>query len=286
MAEYFAKIESVGEGDLVAFRDAVMTHCWAQSQGQQMVLEAPPEAGDLARWLGLEFRAGAVSSPGIAMLDTTRDIPGLEVRRLATTGRFPSQSLEHFRQEGFLGETLFAALVRSSYGPSSEGYFPTRSEVKVTYKQYPLREGEALWDEPYLRDCQLFFMEELTPNQMLRAVLSMSSPAQRARWESTISMWKDELRSALFLAGEMGQSVKPLAGLLEVLLERDKEVPHLGRLTQLQDWDRDAVRDSLDATKWEQLGGSLFPGYEEHREELVYTLGPGFLSWRQGLVKA
>lgn len=286
MAEYYARIEAVSEGDLVAFRDAVLTYCRAQSLGQELILEATPEAADLANWLGLEFRSGTPPQGGNVLLDPQREAAGMTVTRLASTETFPSCSLERYRNEGFLGETLFAALVRSSYGPPTEGYFPTRSELKVTYDQHPLRQGAALWDDDYLSECQEFFMEELTPAQLLQAVVASAAPSRRRCWEAPLSEWGKELRSALFLVGETSQNVKPLADLLSRLLDRSREIPDLNPLLNLPNWEHDQIAGALSSEQWEGLSAALFPGFEDHQEQLVYALGPRFLSWRRGLVKA
>lgn len=272
-ADFYSKIETQGRGDLVAFRDAALTFSRAFSLGETLYLDADPEATELAAWLGIAFETGTAGAASCIDESRRQSFPDRELTVLCDAGSLPTVSVAEYRKRGLLGETVFAALVRSSYGPDTPDYFPTRSELKVTFDEHPLREGAALWDEDYLQQCQEFFMEELTPTQLLSRVLQVFDSEKRAQLEQALEPWESVLRSAIFLVGETSTSLAPLALFLERLL-KGEPIPGV------------SLQDPLPPDQRGLLEQYLFVGFEELSEELIYALGPEFLGWRCGLVKA
>jgi hypothetical protein len=282
---YFCSVPVVGEGDLVLFRDAAVTYSACRRHDQALIVEAPAEAWDLLSWLGVE--AGAGLPHGIAYLDPQRTpSEGVEARPLAAwnSGRL---SLESFRQKGYLAETMFAALIRSSYGPDSLDFFPTRSELGFYFDDSLLLEGEARWNEDYLGVCQAFFMEELMPGELLAKSIGLLPAERRESLLELSSRWEVELQGVTFLVASQLETLLPLARLLSGLLGlnsgRDGSRGLKELVQSVQVWDQPgwtAAWNGQPAERRQALAAELCPEFAEQAEPILFTAGPDLLLWR------
>ena len=277
---FFSKIERTGKGDLTLFRDAVITYCAALRAKKPFHCEAHPEAVPLLKWLGVEFQAEGQGEKSYA--DPSRVALYTNPTRLPQTGGLPTCSLADFRERGLLGTTLFAALVRSSYGPDEPGYFPTQSELGFYFEDSLIRSGEVLWDEDYLIECQEFFFEELTPDELLANTLDACQSV-----EADIEDHRPELKGVLFLIGEREQNLKPLKGFLERLLQPGSQLPQLKEfLDGISQWDREAVHQAwtaLSSESKESIERELIGQAQVEPQDILLACGRDLLYRRAGL---
>ncbi len=283
---YFSSVPKLGPGDLVYFRDACITSAAARRQDACFFHKASPEATDALRWLGIQGTDG--SETGRCYLDLQRTAsdarPGDENTFLASTQLFPSRSLGDYRHDGYLAETMFACLVRSSYGPASLDFFPTLSELGFYFDDALLLEGEARWDEEYLALCQAFFMEELTPPELLEKSLDVFGHEKKNSLIRQSLRWQQELHGVAFLVSSNLETLQPLSKLLDALLGEGTGIPELGALiTRGTDWSPEVVDEvwkGFTTEAKQRLIVELCPGFSGLAKELLYTLGPEFLGWR------
>lgn len=278
---YFSKIEKTGSGDLVLFRDAVVTYCAALRAKQAFHCDACEEAARLLSWLGVEFEPG--SGKGTSYIDPSRaECYQNDIRLLVSGGELPSDSLSEFQKRGLLGTTLFAALVRSSYGPNEAGFFPTQSELGFYFEDSLLVSDGARWDEDYLADCQEFFFEELTPDELLRLAVESVDEAGH----SMVS-YRSELKSVLFLIGEQEHSLRPLTKFLERLFQPQDKLPELERLlTAIPEWDREGISaawGALEAPSRQAIKTNLLGDAQAEPTDILLACGRGLLEWRARL---
>jgi hypothetical protein len=282
---YFCSIATTGPGDLVSFRDAAITYAASRRCGQNLFVEASEAARDLLSWLGIE--AVPAAPQGLTYLDPNRPAPdGVQVRALAPWG--PSDlSLESYRQGGYVAEAMFAALIRSSYGPDSSEFFPTRSELGFYFEDSLLRES-ARWDEDYLRDCQAFFMEELMPVELLSKSIALLPTAQRDNLGELCRRWQTELHGVTFLVASQLETLLPLARLLSGLLGTESPAPGLKDLVNgVQVWDQagwSAAWGVLAVDQRQVLAEALCPEFSDQAEAILFTAGPDLLLWRAAAV--
>lgn len=284
---HYSHLPTTGDGDLVLFRDAAITYAACRRQGGVLLLESSESARDLLEWLGID---GERSGPaeGIAYLDPARQSPeGLEIRSLPAWTR-QTLSLESFRQQGYVAEAMFAALIRSSYGPDRLDFFPTRSELGFYFDDSLLLSGPARWDQEYLTLCQAFFMEELMPAELLEKSFALLPAPRRHGLAQASRRWDPELRGVTFLVASELVSLLPLARLLEGLLALDAPVGGLKELVQgVETWERDSWSAAWQAQPEERrqrLAAALCPEFTEQAEPILYAAGPELLLWRAGAV--
>lgn len=268
-------LSECGPGDLLSFRDAVITYCAALREKARFVITASPEAQELLTWLGVRFEVGEVEGEGYTDSSLGGSLPsGLSL---------PDTPLQEFRDQGLLGTTLFAALVRSSYGPEEEGYFPTQSELGFYFDLAQLRQGEVRWDEDYLKQCQEFFFEELTPAELLE--LSLQPLSEELRHEGR--PFQTELLGVAFLIGEQRSTLKPLTEFFRVLLDQSIPQPALQELASLTpSWDQTTLTniwDMTDATVVEGLKAQMFAPVPDQIPEILAACGDQLISWRAQL---
>jgi len=181
----------------------------------------------------------------LAFVDPSRSAGFSDFVELVSARSLPETSLADFRSKGYLGVTLFAALVRSSYGPDEPGFFPTQSELGFYFDPTLLLTGQARWGEDYLEECQDFFFEELTPAELLGLSLSsLPNPVgeQHSRFQS-------ELLGVAFLIGEQGRSLLPLTQFLDRLLGSRAGARELEAFVKsVSEWKRETVNAA-----WEKL---------------------------------
>ena len=277
---FFSKIERTGEGDLTLFRDAVVTYCAALRAKKPFHCEAHPDAVPLLQWLGVEFQAEQGGAKSYA--DPTRLDLYTEPTRLPQADGLPNSPLADFRERGLLGTTLFAALVRSSYGPDEPGYFPTQSELGFYFEDSLIRDGEVLWDEDYLTECQEFFFEELTPDELLANTLDACQGVGE-----DVENYRAELKGVLFLIGEREQNLKPLKGFLERLLQSGSQMPQLNEfLNSISQWDRETVQQAwtaLNPNSRESIQRDLIGPAQVDPEDILLACGRELLNRRAGL---
>lgn len=267
--EYFCRVEKVGPGDLAAFRDVVLTYSQALRNKSDFYCAAEPQVQELLRWLGVEWREPKQTD--------TAQVEG--IFGLPDAAGLPATPLQDFRQNGYLGRTLFAALVRSSYGPEEEGYFPTASELGFYFEPRLLR-AEIRWDQEYLDECQRFFFEELTPAELLQDTLNLLPAAAVTAAEP----FSEELQGVLFLVGEEELGLRPLRALLHGLLVGSEG----GRLLQsfcerIADWRTEEIETAwqdLPAQDREALIGGVLGGQVENAVEILTACGRRLLEWR------
>lgn len=267
--EYFCRVDGIGPGDLAAFRDVVLTYSQALRHKRDFYCTANPQVQELLRWLGVEWR-----EPSQADTSQVEGIFGLP-----DGAGLPVTPLQEFRQNGYLGRTLFAALVRSSYGPDEEGYFPTAAELGFYFEPRLLR-AEIRWDQEYLDECQRFFFEELTPAELLRDTLTLL-PAEA---ESAAEPFAEELQGVLFLVGEEELGLKPLRALLEGLLVRTEGAGTLASFCRrIADWHGEEVErvwKELPQQEREELVRSVLGGRSQNAVEILTACGRRLLEWR------
>lgn len=285
-ALYFAALPDPSEGDLLAFRDAVVTFAACRRDKGQFLWQTTPAAESLLGWLGLEGRQGEPG--GVSYLDASRSAPdGVEVRRLADGAPLRQYSLDALRGEGMVAEAVFAALIRSSYGPEGLDYFPTSSELSFYFEDGLLLQGQARWDTEYLQACQRFFMEELTPAELVTKALASLPWEVGARLEPSAQHFAEQLHGVAFLLASELDNLKPLALLLEALLTRKDCPPGLGELLagvgskpSRESWE--SAWNALAESPRKELAEALCPGFGELASSLLFTAGPELLAWRAG----
>ena len=283
-SSYFSAISALGVGDLLAFRDAAETYAACRRQDGDFRWQASPEAARLLAWLGLEGKAGEPS--GIAYLDPSRSLPGaVQVRTLVSGEALAAHGLDRLRRDGIVAETVFAALIRSSYGPDGLDYFPTRSELGFYFDDALLLEGSARWDDEYLQACQAFFMEELMPAELVEKSLASLPWEVGDRLVASAQRFAEELHGVTFLVVSELQSLRPLADLLHALLERSTAVNGLSSLLTAvgDDWTSDGWSRAWAALSEDvrgELTAALCPGFGDQAEAILFTAGPALLGWR------
>ena len=281
---FYASVPNLGQGDLVAFRDAAVTYAACRRHGGRLFWQASPEAERLLSWLGLE---GEVGPPeGLAYLDAGRTLPDSVTTRPLLSGESLSElSLDELRQSGVVAEAVFAALIRSSYGPDGLDYFPTSSELGFYFEDSLLLQDRLRWDDEDLQDCQAFFMEELMPSELLEKSLASLPWEVGEALRHPAERFAEELHGVTFLVATGLENLRPLAELLQALLGKAASVDGLGELLQ-------AVGDSWTPQAWRlawaaqpeglraQMAETLCPGFIEQAEAILLSAGPALLSWR------
>lgn len=266
--KFFCRVDNVGAGDLAAFRDAVLLYSEALRSKRAFYCQASPEASELLVWLGLDFlppeehwenQPSAFGYPSPAAL--------------------PKEGLNDYRERGYLGRTLFSTLVRSSYGPDEEGFFPTVSELGFYFDRAKLR-TEVRWDQDYLDECQEFFFEELTPNEILYAGLELLPASARDSAEPFL----DELQGVVFLVGEQETMLAPIRELLSGLLVSQESTAVLAKLVSaVETWDTtgmEAAWSLLTEADREAVVQGVLSGHAESAVEVLAACGRRLLEWR------
>lgn len=285
-ALYFAAIPDPGEGDLLAFRDAAVTFAACRRDKGRFLWQTSPAGEALLGWLGLEGRAGEPA--GVCYLDASRSaLAGIEVRRLADGAPLRGYSLNDLRCEGMVAEAVFAALIRSSYGPEGVDYFPTSSELSFYFEDGLLLQGQARWDTEYLQACQSFFMEELTPAELVTKALTSLPWEVGARLEPLAQRFAEELHGVAFLVASELENLKPLAELLQALLTKkdcpqglDELLARVGSKPRRESWE--SAWSALAESLRDELAETPCPGFTEQASSLLFTAGPELLAWRAG----
>ena len=202
--------------------------------------------------------------------------PWADGRTLASTETFPATSLAEFRSRGYLGTTLFAALVRSSYGPDEPGFYPTQSELGFYFEEAKLISGKARWDEDYLAESQEFFFEELTPAELVEEVYALVPQAAEAG-----EPHRESLEGVAFLIGEQTETLLPLSRFFQELLVSNQPLPELKTLVgAVEGWSEEEVEQA-----WESCGPSdyareVFCGLPIEAPVVLQACGPKLLGWR------
>ena len=272
------RLDDLKTPDLILYRDAVVTACAAARAGSVVRLCGETAKGDLLTWLGIPFEHGGEENP--SFYDLIRKFPPGEGTLLLDGSELPSRTLEEYRAEGYLGVTLFAALLRSSYGGDENGFFPTLSEMASYYEPSQLRTEPLRWDEEYLVECQEYFFEELTPAELLEQSLSLLPANLREQSQS----FESELLSLAFLIGEQVSTLRPLSLFLTGFLSREEPFPKLSEfLATVSDWTQDSVRQSWDnlicGPEPVPLPAFLAP-FSHCVPEILAASGPKLLRWR------
>lgn len=266
--DYVLRVETVGPGDLAVFRDAVLLYSEALRAKKPFYCQAGPQACDLLVWLGLDFLPPEAPKSSV---ETELGYPSAEVLR--------EGSLADFRERGYLGRTLYSALVRSSYGPDEAGYFPTASELGFYFDRNLLR-SEVRWDEEYLNECQEFFFEELTPAELLNSTLELLPAGLREYAEPFL----EELQGVVFLVGEQETTLTPLRELLISLLAKSEGQEALDRLLeQVKSWSAEAVEEAwegLSPADREAIREGVLAGRDDSSVEILVAAGKALLKGR------
>ena len=263
---YYSQIENVGEGDLKSFRDAVLAYCASLKEKQEFHFSGSAEAEELLGWLGVRFSRATAGGK-----------PWSEGRLLAETETLPTTPLADFRSRGYLGTTLFAALVRSSYGPDEPGFFPTQSELGFYFEEAKLRSGDARWDQEYLDECQAFFFEELTPAELVEEVYSLLPERAAAVGESH----RESLEGAAFLIGEQTETLLPLTNFFEHILVSTKPLPELKKvLESVDDWSEEKVEQAWLGCQPSGYAREVFEDLPIDAHLVLQACGPKLLTWR------
>lgn len=266
-----SKITLPQSADIVAFRDAAVLYAAARRAGGKLELSAPAEDRELLEWLGITELHGSASFSHIA---------------LPAWGDLPRPSLQSLRERGYVAEAVFAALVRSSYGPSTPEFYPTRSELGFLFEDSRILR-EARWDDEYLDAAQAFFMEELTPTELLEKSLAVLPAAQRQSLSGQAEHWQEELHAVTFLVCAGLENLCPLTALLGALLT-PSHLPELSRLLEaVPSWSPEAwtaAWQRQESAAREKLTEQLCPGFPQQAEAILFTAGPALLRWRTGSI--
>ena len=290
---YLILLAESGPGDLGAFRDAAVTYAAARRARAKLEIQASEAARDLLGWLGIEeMEAEGAWEPGACTyVDPKRRAqftPETPVRLLAPWEDQSCLSLDSFRQGGYVPEAMFAALIRSSYGPDNLDFFPTRSELGFYFDEAQLLEGVARWDEEYLEACQTFFMEELMPAELVAKSLAILPREARVGMAELAARWETELHAVTFLVCAGLLRLTPLSRLVSGLLALNSPAPGLKELVfSLEIWDAagwSAAWQRLSTAQQEALAHELCPDFEEQAEAVLFTAGPDLLLWRASVV--
>lgn len=269
---FYSQIEQTGEGDLVLFRDAVLTYCAALKEKKPFRLSGSPEALELMGWMNIEFEEGEGS--GRSFLDPARS-PNGDARALASGQSFPITPLNWYREQGYLGTTLFSALVRSSYGPDEPGFFPTQSELGFYFSEDKLLRDGVRWDDEYLEECQLFFFEELTPSELVEHVYARLPREAREHGTPFI----EALEGVAFLIGEQTENLGPLTEFFRGLLVSTAEWPGLKAVLQVKEWNEESVAAALSGAETPHWLADC----PVEPQQILVACGPDLLRWRAGL---
>jgi hypothetical protein len=279
--------DSDSGGDLLAYRDAAITYAASRRRQALLSIEAGPEAWDLLSWLGIEGVETVPASGSITYLDPSRSpAAGVQARALPAWGAW-NLSLRWFREQGYVGEAIFAALIRSSYGPEAMDFFPTRSELGFYYDDSLLLSTPARWDQEYLDASQAFFMEELMPAELLEKALQVLPKQPREALERSAGDWMQELHGVTFLLASELRTLLPLSRLLRNLLTPEAPAPRLKELLEgLRVWDRAGWSSAWNAIPEPDrlaLSQALCADFSAQAEAVLFTAGPSLLRWRAGL---
>ncbi len=265
------------------FRDMVFAHCQAQSRNQPLLVDGAAEDLSLLEWLGVTFEVPP-STLGSCVSDSSGYQSGFDGALAAFTS-VPPQPLANYRRQGLLGETLYACLIRSSYGPDEEDFFPTKLEMSLTFDENSLLKGNARWDQDYLLSCQRFFMEELTPAEILCKVRAEMTVEERERAAEAFEQWFEEFQGVALVLSELVENLLPMVGVFSRLVVRDDPEVLSGFCEQFGDWSPVQIQECLKAmapSRQRFLEDRLFPGFPEHTGILLAVLGPRYMSWRTG----
>jgi hypothetical protein len=274
---FFSQIEHTGQGDLILFRDAVLTYCAALKLKLPFTFWGSPEAVGLVRWMNMKFEEGSES--GRSYLDPSRESEAGERRLLVSGQNLPSTPLSWYRDQGYLGTTLFAALVRSSYGPDEPGFFPTQSELGFYFSESKLLSEQARWDDQYLSECQSFFFEELTPAELVEQVYSRLGDEARERGKP----YTESLEGVAFLVGEQTETLVPLTEFFRGLLLSSEPWPELQFiLTEVDEWNEEAVQQAWEGCERSPFSHHLFESIPVESPSVLTACGPELLGWRAG----
>ena len=272
---FFSQIEHTGEGDLIFFRDAVLTYCAALKLKLPFYFSGSAEARGLLRWMNVEFEEG--SNSGRSYLDPSRGTEGTESRLLVSGQTLPSTPLGWYRDQGYLGTTMFSALVRSSYGPDEPGFFPTQSELGFYFSESKLLSEHARWDEGYLLECQSFFFEELTPAELVELIYSRLGSQARERGKPYI----ESLEGVAFLIGEQTETLVPLTKFFRELLVSTEPWPELQSiLGRADEWSEETVQQAWEECERSVYSTHLFESIPIEPALVLTACGPEILKWR------
>lgn len=284
---FFILVDESARQAIVPFRDAAFTYVAACRQGGELVITASDYDKELLAWLGIaERRAEKERVEGYgAYIDPTAEglPPDIPRRYLPSWGDNPKPSLVSLREQGFVAEAVFAALIRSSYGPESFDFFPTRSELGFYFEDSQILDT-VRWDPEYLKAAQEFFMEELMPAELLAKALDVFPQETRRQLQQRSQSFEEELHGVTFLVCSDLEMMAPLAKLLESLLT-PRAFPSTvlkDLLATLDGWDRTAWSQGWSALQDKerlQLAEGLCPGFCDQAEAILFTAGPRLLQW-------
>lgn len=275
-------------GDLVVYRDAVFT--WAactRAQGSLALWMSPSIGEDLA-WLGV---TGQLVDGPVRGARTFRDPSRASIEGEGSFlhysplwAKVASPSLQMLREEGFLAEAVFASLVRSSYGPDKSDFFPSRTELATYFDESKFKTGGGRWDALSLDQCQDFFLEELTPEELIRGAMECMAAIERQRLQPAVARWHRELSSVAFLLASELSRLSSLGQILNSLLTSSEPLEDLlSLLERVAAWCPDDFRmawEQIPSAYREAFAQTFCPGFESHTREIFFTLGPAFLRWR------
>lgn len=287
---YFILINEQSPPGIVAFRDAALTYAAARREGRQLEVAANDEARELLEWLGIDSLSAKESRPeghGTYCDPSARQFAdGIPKRYLPAWGDLSNPSLQGLREQGYVPEAVFAALVRSSYGPSTPEFYPTRSELGFLFEDSQILD-QVRWDEEYLEAAQSFFMEELMPAELLEKSLAVLPSDERLALEGAAEHWQEELHAITFLVSSGLERLTPLTGLLGALLT-PSHLPELSRLLEaVPSWTAEAwstAWQGQEVSAREKLSQALCPGFSDQAEAILFAAGPALLKWRTGSI--
>lgn len=227
----------IPEGDDLSWaRDALFWWHHADSQGQSFMVSGADWQLEELRWLGLDW--DEAPAPAAEKADSFAPIKNTEGR-----------SLKALREAGYVREAVVATLAESSWNPPRGGRLLTRIELKLYFKLESVK-TDPVFDPELLDEAQEFFMEELTPRELLqRTGLVAADDAEREELEGLALLFGEEVENLNEFVEQLRFYFEPP----EVETSPDAEVVKL--LQEVEKWTSTGLEKALETLEPEQLEG-------------------------------
>ncbi|MGE0492854.1 MAG: hypothetical protein AB7S38_26825 [Vulcanimicrobiota bacterium] len=231
-------------------RDAALNWLYAHHLQVPFQLGGPEWALEQLGWLGLDWLP-IESQAGQALVDEARldtlaelfRARGIQVE-LKPLPRFHSESsqLSCYQAQGLVAEALLTCLVESSWSSPRGGQDLTRTELLLYFSLDGLKSAAAGIEAERLEAAHRFFLEELTPKELLARTLGSRLP-----WLSEREQM--ELEGLALLYGEEVEDLNEFRQRLDFFFEPPAApaVPVAGAgFAGLEKWNTATLRDQLD----------------------------------------
>ncbi len=252
---------------LVGARDACCGWLYAHRQGLPFCLDGP---GQELEWLGLDWQPLPEPVRPVRLRDArfARD----EEISLPELAEADTITLTDLKQRGIVAEAVLTTLVESSWRSPRGGSGLSRVELRLYFSLEGLKTGPVRFCEDSLWDAHLFFLEELTPKELLRRTvpeLSTLSEEQRK-----------ELEGLALLFGEQVEDLNQFRAKLDFFFQPPESPPAssdlIEQLDQLHPWEVSTLSPLLERDEWRhQIAQSVLGRPESNLAEICALLGKG-----------